>query len=77
MCRGGRQREDGMEERQRIRVALEQIIERNRVSMGEYRRWAAFAGELGLEGTAKLVFEAGERLEQANVALMGASKLLG
>jgi hypothetical protein len=58
-----------MEERKRLSIVIEHWIEHNQSHMGEYRKWAQRAGELGLEMVQAEIDEAIERLSQCNTYL--------
>jgi hypothetical protein len=58
-----------MEERKRLSIVIEHWIEHNQSHMGEYRKWAQRAGELGLEMVQAEIEEAIERLSQCNTYL--------
>lgn len=58
-----------MEERKRLSIVIEHWIEHNQSHMGEYRKWAERAGELGLEMVQAEIEEAIERLSQCNTYL--------
>ena len=65
-----------MEERKKLSIVIEHWIEHNQSHMGEYRKWAQTAGELGLEMVKAEIEEAIERLSQCNTYLEKALKAL-
>ncbi len=55
-----------MEEREKLPVVIAHWIEHNESHMGEYRRWAEKAAELGLDQVKAGIDEAVEKLLQCN-----------
>ena len=55
-----------MDEMQKLSIVIEYWIEHNQSHMGEYRRWAERAGELGLEQVMTEIEEAIRMLTQSN-----------
>jgi hypothetical protein len=65
-----------MEEKNKLSIVLEHWIEHNESHLGEYRKWAEKAGELGFEPVKAGIEEAIEKLLQCNKHLEKARKAL-
>jgi hypothetical protein len=66
-----------MEEVKRLSIVIEHWIEHNEAHMGEYRKWAQRAGEMGLDKVKEEIVRAVEILSQSNRHLenaLGAAK---
>ena len=66
-----------MDEMQKLSVVIEHWIEHNESHMGEYRKWAERAGDLGLERVKAEIEEAVGMLTQSNRHLDQARKAIG
>jgi len=66
-----------MDEMQKLSIVIEHWIEHNQSHMGEYRRWAERAGELGLEQVKAEIEEAIRMLTQSNRHLEKAKQAIG
>jgi t-SNARE complex subunit (syntaxin) len=65
-----------MEDRKKLLVVIEHWIEHNESHMGEYKKWAQTAGELGLDLVKTEIEEAMEKLTQSNKHLEKALKAI-
>ena len=65
-----------MEDRKKLLVVIEHWIEHNEAHMGEYKKWAHTAGELGLDLVKAEIEEAMEKLTQSNEHLEKALKAI-
>jgi hypothetical protein len=65
-----------MEDRKKLLVVIEHWIEHNEAHMGEYKKWAHTAGELGLDLVKAEIEEAMEKLTQSNKHLEKALKAI-
>ena len=65
-----------MEDKKKLSIVVEHWIEHNQSHMGEYRKWAQTAGELGFEMVKAEIEEAIEKLSQCNHHLEKALKKL-
>jgi hypothetical protein len=63
-----------MDEKKKLSVVIDHWIEHNESHMGEYRRWAQKAEELGLGGVKTEIEKAILNLEQCNQSLQKAMK---
>jgi hypothetical protein len=63
-----------MEEKKKLWVVIEHWVEHNESHMGEYKKWAQRAGELGLDLVKKEIEEAVGKLSQSNKHLEKALK---
>ena len=63
-----------MEDRKKLLVVIEHWIEHNEAHMGEYKKWAHTAGELGLDLVKAEIEEAMEKITQSNKHLEKALK---
>jgi hypothetical protein len=63
-----------MDQKKKISVVIEHWIEHNESHMGEYKKWAHTAGELGLDLVKAEIEEAVEKLSQSNKHLGKALK---
>jgi len=66
-----------MDLKKKLSVVIEHWIEHNESHMGEYKKWAQTAGELGLDPVKIGIEEAMERISQSNQHLAKALKILG
>ena len=55
-----------MDEKQKLSVVIEHWIEHNESHLGEYRKWAQKAGEMGLSAVKGEIEEAIEMLSKLN-----------
>jgi hypothetical protein len=55
-----------MDQKKKLSVVIEHWIEHNESHMGEYKKWAQTAGELGLDKVKAEIEEAVEKLSQSN-----------
>ena len=65
-----------MEQKKKVSVVIEHWIEHNEAHMGEYKKWAQTAGELGLDLVRAEIEEAVEKLTQSNKHLEKALKAI-
>ena len=63
-----------MDQKKKLSVVMEHWIEHNESHMGEYKKWAQTAGELGLDKVKAEIEEAVEKLSQSNKHLEKALK---
>jgi hypothetical protein len=63
-----------MDEKKKLSVVIEHWIEHNESHMGEYKKWAQRAGELGLDLVKTEIEEAVGKLSQSNIHLEKALK---
>ncbi|HMK52277.1 MAG TPA: hypothetical protein VK551_07235 [Thermodesulfobacteriota bacterium] len=63
-----------MDQRKKLSVIIEHWIEHNEAHMGEYKKWAQTAGELGLDSVKAEIEEAMEKLTQSSKHLDKALK---
>jgi len=63
-----------MDQRGKLSVVIEHWIEHNESHMGEYKKWAQTAGELGLDSVRAEVEKAMENISQSNEHLRRALK---
>jgi len=63
-----------MDQKKKLSVVIEHWIEHNESHMGEYKKWAHTAGELGLDLVKAEIEEAVEKLFQSNKHLEKALK---
>ncbi len=63
-----------MEQKKKLSVVIEHWIEHNESHMGEYKKWAQTAGELGLDLVKTEIEEAVGKLSQSNKHLEKALK---
>ena len=63
-----------MDQRKKLSVVIEHWIEHNEAHMGEYKKWAQTAGELGLDSVKAEIEEAMEKLTQSSSHLEKALK---
>jgi hypothetical protein len=66
--------ETRMDQKKKLSVVIEHWIEHNESHMGEYKKWAHTAGELGLEMVKAEIEEAVGKLSQSNQHLEKALK---
>jgi hypothetical protein len=55
-----------MDEKQKLSIVIEHWIEHNESHLGEYRKWAQRAGEMGLSAVKGEIDEAIEMLSKLN-----------
>jgi hypothetical protein len=63
-----------MDQKKKLSVVIEHWVEHNESHMGEYKRWAQTAGELGLDSVKAEIEEAMEKISQSNEHLDRALK---
>ena len=63
-----------MDQKKKLSVVMEHWIEHNESHMGEYKKWAQTAGELGLDKVKAEIEEAVGKLTQSNQHLEKALK---
>ncbi|OGQ09791.1 MAG: hypothetical protein A2026_11240 [Deltaproteobacteria bacterium RBG_19FT_COMBO_46_12] len=63
-----------MDEKKKLSVVIEHWVEHNESHMGEYKKWAQRAGEMGLDLVKSEIEEAVEKLSQSNRHLEKALK---
>jgi len=63
-----------MDQKKKLSVVIEHWIEHNEAHMGEYKKWAQTAGELGLDSVKAEIEEAMEKLTQSSKHLDKALK---
>ena len=61
-----------MEEEDRLRVVLKQLIQNNEYLAENYRKWARVAATGGLDGISRDIEEAGQLIQIATQKLRGA-----
>ncbi len=61
-----------MEDKDRLRIVLKQLIENNEYLMENYRKWARVAATGGLDNVSKEIDEAGQFIQIATQKLKGA-----
>ena len=66
--------EKKMDQKKKLSVVIEHWIEHNESHMGEYKKWAHTAGELGLDLVKAEIEEAVGKLSQSNKHLGKALK---
>ncbi len=67
-------KEKRMDQKRKLSVVIEHWIEHNESHMGEYKKWAQTAGELGLNLVKAEIEEAVSKLSQSNQHLKKALK---
>jgi hypothetical protein len=65
-----------MDQKKKLSVVIEHWIEHNESHMGEYKKWAQTAGELGLDLVKREIEEAVGKLSQSNKHLGKALKVI-
>jgi hypothetical protein len=65
-----------MDQKKKLSVVIEHWIEHNESHMGEYKKWAQTAGELGLDLVKTEIEEAVGKLSQSNKHLGKALKTI-
>ena len=65
-----------MEEANRLRIVLKQLIENNEYLAENYRKWARVAATGGLDSISKEIDEAGQFIQIATQKLKGALGLM-
>lgn len=65
-----------MDQKKRLSVVIEHWIEHNEGHIGEYKKWAQTAGELGLDLVKAEIEEAVGKLSQSNQHLEKALKVI-
>jgi hypothetical protein len=63
-----------MDQKKKLSVVMEHWIEHNESHMGEYKKWAQTAGELGLDQVKSEIEQAMMKLSQSNQHLNNALK---
>lgn len=63
-----------MDQKKKLSIVIEHWIEHNESHMGEYKKWAQTAGELGLDAVKAEIEEAMGKLTQSNQDLEKALK---
>ena len=63
-----------MDQKKKLSVVIEHWVEHNESHMGEYKRWAQTAGELGLDSVKTEIEEAMAKISQSNEHLDRALK---
>ena len=63
-----------MDQKKKLSIVIEHWIEHNESHMGEYKKWAQTAGDLGLDRIKAEIEEAVEKLSQSNKHLEKALK---
>lgn len=58
-----------MDDRLRMRIALQQMIEREASYFEEYEKWSALAARMGMKEASELILEAKEHVVRANAML--------
>jgi len=66
-----------MDQKKKLSVVIEHWVEHNESHMGEYKRWAQTAGELGLDSVKVEIEEAMGKISQSNEHLEKALKAVG
>lgn len=61
-----------MEDKNRLRIVLKQLIENNEYLIENYRKWARVAATGGLDNVSKEIDEAGQLIQIATQKLKGA-----
>ena len=65
-----------MDQKKKLSVVIEHWIEHNESHMGEYKKWAQTAGDLGLDSVKTEIEEAVEKVSQSNQHLKKALKTI-
>ena len=65
-----------MDQKKKLSVIIEHWIEHNESHMGEYKKWAQTAGELGLDSARAEIEEAVGKLSLSNKHLERALKVI-
>ncbi len=65
-----------MDQKKKLSIVIEHWIEHNESHMGEYKKWAQTAGELGLDLVKAEIEEAVRKLSQSNQHLEKALKVI-
>jgi len=65
-----------MDQKEKLSVVIEHWIEHNEGHIGEYKKWAQTAGELGLDLVKAEIEEAVGKLSQSNQHLEKALKVI-
>lgn len=55
-----------MDQKKKLSVVIQHWVEHNESHMGEYKRWAQTAGELGLDSVKTEIEKAMEKISQSN-----------
>jgi hypothetical protein len=63
-----------MDQKRKLSVVIEHWIEHNESHMGEYKKWAQTAGELGLDSVMAEIEKAMQKISQSNEHLEKALK---
>lgn len=65
-----------MDQKKKLSVVIEHWIEHNEAHMGEYKKWAHTAGELGFESVKTEIGQAMQKISESNQHLSRALKLI-
>ncbi len=65
-----------MDQKKKLLVVIEHWIEHNEAHMGEYKKWAHTAGELGLDAIKAEIEGAMDKISQSNQHLNRALKAM-
>lgn len=65
-----------MDQKRKLSVVIEHWIEHNEAHMGEYKKWAQTAGELGLDSVKAEIERAMAKISQSNQHLNNALKAI-
>jgi len=65
-----------MEDKNRLRIVLKQLIENNEYLTENYRKWTRVAATAGLDNVSKEIDEAGQLIQIATQKLKGALGLM-
>ncbi|MGZ3495350.1 MAG: hypothetical protein ACXU9L_11970 [Thermodesulfobacteriota bacterium] len=65
-----------MDQKKKLSVVIEHWIEHNEAHMGEYKKWAHTAGELGLDSVKMEIEGAMQKISQSNQHLNRALKAI-
>ncbi|MHB8109430.1 MAG: hypothetical protein ACYDHW_05265 [Syntrophorhabdaceae bacterium] len=66
-----------MEDENRLRIVLKQLIQNNEYLTENYRKWARVASTGGLDSVSKDLDEAGQLIQIATLKLKGALNSMG
>jgi len=65
-----------MDQKKKLSVVIEHWIEHNEAHMGEYKKWAQTAGELGLDSVKTEIEGAMQKISRSNEHLTRALKVM-
>jgi hypothetical protein len=65
-----------MDQKKKLSVVIDHWIEHNQSHMGEYKKWAQTAGELGIESVKVEIEGAMEKISQSNNHLERAKRAM-